>query len=175
MNNVVLKYFVNALILILLQVLVFNQIVLHVGSIALVPYIYILSVLLLPLDTPREVVVLVSFLVGLAVDFLSGSVAVHTAALVLVGFLRAPVLNSIAPRMGYNQGTYLSYLFYGWGWFLKYVLLIVLIHHFWLFLWEIFSLKAIVLILLKTVLNGLYSTIFIVVLHLIFKNRPVVA
>ncbi len=175
MNNVVLKYFANVLILILLQVLVFNQVILHVGNVALVPYIYILSILLLPLDTSRELVVIISFLVGLVIDFLSGTVAVHTAALVLVGYFRTPVLNAIAPRMGYNQGAYLSYLFYGWGWFLKYVLIIVLIHHFWLFLWQIFSLKAIFLILFKTVLNALYTTIFIVVLHLIFKNRPVVA
>ncbi len=175
MNNIIFKYTVNILILILLQVLVFNQVILHVSSIALVPYIYILSILLLPLDTPGEIVVLVSFFVGLIVDFLSGTIAVHTASLVLVGAIRTPILNSIAPRMGYNQGTYLSYLFYGWGWFLKYALIIVLIHHFWLFLWEIFSLKAIFLILIKTVLNTLYTLIFIVVLHLIFKNRPVVA
>ncbi len=175
MNRVFAKYLINALILIVLQVLVFNQINVKIGNFFITPFVYVLFIMLLPMDTKPEVVLWSAFFVGLVIDLLSWTVALHTASLVLVAYLRTFILNLIAPRMGYGQGTLPSYLFYGWGWFFKYAVLMVVIHDFWYYFLDTFSFSALGLILVKTVLNSLISITFILMLHYIFKNRPQIA
>ena len=175
MNRTFVKYFVNALIFILLQVLVFNQINVKIGDFFITPFVYILFIMLLPMDTKTDVVLWSAFFMGLVIDFLSGTVALHTASLVLVAYLRAPILNMIAPRMGYAQGNLPSYLFYGWGWFFKYAVLMALIHDFWYYFLDTFTFRALGLVIIKVIFNVIISVIFIFLMHYIFKNRPQVA
>jgi len=60
-----LTYFFLFVILIVTQLLVFNNIELS-GYIN--PYVYVLFILLLPFDVPRVVLLLSAFLLGLCID-----------------------------------------------------------------------------------------------------------
>lgn len=136
-------------ILVLIQVLIFNNIQLS-GYIN--PYIYILFILLLPFDTPGWLLLLLGFLMGLSIDIFTDTLGMHTIATTLIAFLRPYVLDIIAPRDGYETGTNPRIAYYGFSWFFKYAAILVVIHHFVLFYIEVFR------------FGGFFSTLFRVIL-----------
>ncbi|HNQ38403.1 MAG TPA: rod shape-determining protein MreD, partial [Prolixibacteraceae bacterium] len=69
-----IRYPVMFVVLVLLQVLLFNQI--HLGGF-LNPFMYVLFILLLPLSMPRYAVLLLSFFLGMTIDWFSNSPGLH--------------------------------------------------------------------------------------------------
>jgi rod shape-determining protein MreD len=86
---------VRFIVLLMVQVLVINQIELT-GYVN--PYIYILFIMMLPINMNKHMVLLLSLLMGLSVDIFSNTVGMHTSACLLIGFLRPYLLHFIAPR-----------------------------------------------------------------------------
>ena len=126
------------LVVVILQVLVMDNVMIN-GY--MVPYIYLLFILLMPFETPRWIQLLLGFILGLGIDFFEHTPGMHTFATVLIAFVRPYLLNLLAPRDGYEPDTYPRVHYYGFIWFLKYTLIIVVIHHFALFYMEVFQLK----------------------------------
>lgn len=154
-------------ILLLLQVLVFNNIQLS-GYIN--PYIYILFILLLPFDTPGWLLLLLGFLMGLSIDIFSDTLGMHTIATTLIAFLRPYVLDIIAPRDGYEAGTNPRIAYYGFSWFFKYAAILVLIHHFVLFYIEVFRFGSFFSTLFRVILSSAV-TLLIIILSQYFVFR----
>ena len=146
-------------VVILFQVLVMDNVMIN-GY--MIPYIYILFILLLPFETPRWVQLLSAFALGLSIDLFSGTLGMHTAASVLAAFARPYLLNLLAPRDGYDPETYPRVHYYGFLWFLKYAALIVVIHHLALFYLEVFQLKHFFSTLVRVILSSILSTSTIV-------------
>ncbi len=174
MKNYFIKYSIVFLLLIFLQLFLFNQVIVKIGNWFFVPYVYILALLLLPFDVKDEYLILSAFFIGLVIDIFSGTVALNAAASVIAAYMRKYILAWISPRMGYMQGTLPSYLFYGYGWFIKYALFFTFIHHLWFYLLDVFSFRLIGIVLVKALINTLISVIFILLLHFLFKNRPTI-
>jgi rod shape-determining protein MreD len=130
------KYLSYFIALILAQLLVFNNIEFS-GYIN--PYVYILFILLLPFTTPKLVLLVSAFLLGLTIDLFMGTPGVHSSATVLMAFSRSFVMSLFSPREGYQSGTYPRMVQFGVEWFVKYTVMLVLIHHFTLFYLEVFS------------------------------------
>jgi rod shape-determining protein MreD len=86
MINSIIRYFIIFIILILLQVLLFNNIQFS-GYIN--PYVYIMLILLLPVEIPAWSLLLISFFTGLTVDFFTGTPGMHASATLLSGFFSA--------------------------------------------------------------------------------------
>ncbi len=168
MINTILRYGLIFILLILLQVLVFNNIQFS-GYVN--PYVYILFILLLPMEIPSWLLLLSSFLMGIMIDFFSGSPGVHTSATVLAGFVRPYVLSLVAPRDGYEQGSDPSMFNYGFRWFASYTLLIVLIHHTALFYLEVFRFTGFFRTLLRVILSTIFSMTFILLLEYYRKRK----
>src|SRR5664280_1797661 len=126
MINSILRFGLIFILLVLLQVLLFNNIQFS-GYIN--PYVYIMFILLLPIEIPSWLLLILSFTIGMIIDFFSGSPGVHTFATVLSGFVRPYVIRVVSPKDGYESGSEPSMSNYGFRWFLSYTLLIVLIHH----------------------------------------------
>src|SRR5665647_2692560 len=126
MINSIFRFSLIFILLMLLQVLIFNNIQFS-GYIN--PYIYILFILLLPVEIPSWLLLILSFITGLLMDFFVGSPGMHTFSTVLAGFVRPFVLRAISPRDGYEANSAPSMLTYGFLWFLSYSLVIVLVHH----------------------------------------------
>lgn len=162
MINSVLRFSLIFVLLILLQVLLFNNIEFS-GYVN--PYVYIMFILLLPFEIPSWLLLVISFLTGLIIDFFCGSLGMHTSATVLAGFARPYVLRLIAPRDGYEPGSDPSMFVYGFGWFLIYSVLIVLIHHLVLFYLEVFRFADFFRTLLRVLLSSLFSVSFILLLE----------
>jgi len=168
MINSVLRFGAIVIILILLQVLVFNNIQFS-GFVN--PYIYIMIVLLLPSDTPAWLLLVVSFFTGLMIDLFSGSPGMHASATLVAGFSRSFVLRVISPRDGYESGSDLSMAAYGFRWFSIYTAAIVLIHHTTLFFLEVFRFADFFRTILRILLSSIFTIGFILLIEHYRKRR----
>jgi rod shape-determining protein MreD len=168
MINRISRFSLIFILLILLQVLVFNNIRFS-GYIN--PYVYIMFILLLPVEIPSWLLLLISFGTGAVMDIFCGSPGMHTSATVLAGFVRPYALRNISPRDGYEPGADPSMFIYGLRWFLIYSSLIVLIHHTALFYLEVFRFADFFHTLLRVLMSSLFSVTFILLLEYIRKGK----
>jgi rod shape-determining protein MreD len=158
MINQVFRYGLFFILLILLQVLFFNNIQFS-GYVN--PYVYVMFILLLPVEIPAWLLLLLSFGTGLTIDFFTGSPGMHSAATVLAGFIRPQILRVISPRDGYEAGSAPNMLTYGLRWFLTYSLVIILVHHTALFYLEVFRLSEFFRTMLRVLVSSLFTLTFI--------------
>jgi rod shape-determining protein MreD len=168
MINSILRLGLIFILLILLQVLLFNNIQFS-GYVN--PYVYIMFILLLPVEIPSWLLLLLSFITGLTIDFFSGSPGMHTSATVLAGFVRPYVLRLVSPRDGYESGNDPSMIAYGFRWFFIYSLLIVLVHHTTLFYIEVFRFADFFRTMLRVLLSSLFSMAFILLIEFYRRGK----
>lgn len=154
-----IKYAAMFVVLVLIQVLILNQVQFS-GFVN--PYIYILFVMLLPLSTPRYSVMLSGFFIGLTIDVFSNSPGLHTAATILIAYVRPFVIRSISGRED-EMSDYPGLKQNSFSWFLYYTALMVFLHHFLLFFLEVYTFSHFLTTLYRIVLSSLFS-IFIIVL-----------
>jgi rod shape-determining protein MreD len=168
MINSILRFGLLFIILILLQVLLFNNIQFS-GYVN--PYVYLMFIILLPVEIPSWILLLLSFATGLVVDLFSGSPGMHCSATLLAGFVRPYILAVVSPRDGYEGRSEPSMINYGFRWFLTYTLLIVLVHHTALFYLEVFRFTDFFRTLLRVLLSSLFTVIFIMFIEFYRKGR----
>jgi rod shape-determining protein MreD len=168
MINRILRLGLIFIILLLLQVLVFNNIQFS-GYVN--PYIYLMFILLLPFEIPAWLLLVISFLTGLIIDLFSGTPGMHTSATLLAGFVRPFVLRVISPRDGYESGADPSMVAYGFRWFFFYTVIMVFIHHTALFYLEVFRLTDFFRTFARVLLSSLFSVTFILFLEYFRKGK----
>lgn len=153
--------------LVLIQVLILN----HVQFSGFInPYVYVLFVLLLPLNSPRYVLLILGFLIGLTIDVFSNSLGVHAAATVFIAYIRPMVIGLISNREE-DKNNYPGLAQNKFGWFVYYVSVMVFMHHIVLFYLEVFTFSNFFETLYRAFLSSLFS-IFVIVLSqfLIFRD-----
>ncbi|MEI6822990.1 MAG: rod shape-determining protein MreD [Bacteroidota bacterium] len=168
MNNVFLKNSFRFFLLILLQVLVFDNINFR-GY--LNPYIYILFILLLPFETPKWFLLVSSFLIGFGIDLFSNTMGMHTAACVFIGYSRPGIISFVSTARDYEPGTTPSVRDLGITWFLKYSIIMVLLHHFAFFYLEVFSFHEFFYTFWRVIISTIFTIIFIVLGQYLFYKK----
>lgn len=167
--RLIIRYIIYFISLVLLQTLLFNYVSLGTG---LVPFVYILAVLLLPIDIQNWFLIIFSFFLGFTIDVFSDTLALNTMALLFVALIRPLVIQLLAPSDGYNVGTLPSFSSFKLGRFIVYALILVFFDQLIYFSFDIFAFSKFGIIILKTFVNTIFSVIFITILHLIFfKNK----
>jgi rod shape-determining protein MreD len=162
MINTVIRYGGVFVLLVMLQVLLFNNIQFS-GYVN--PYVYLLFILLLPVEIPSWLLLIISFATGALIDVFSASPGMHSSATVLAGFIRPGVLRLVSVREGYETGTSLSMHTYGFRWFLLYTTITVLVHHTALFYLEVFRFADFFRTLLRILLSSIFSILFILLIE----------
>jgi rod shape-determining protein MreD len=155
-----LKYLLQFVALVVMQLLIFNNIELS-GFIN--PYIYILFILLLPFEVPGLVLLFSAFMTGLVIDLFMGTPGVHSTATVLMAFARPGVLAIFSPREGYQSGTLPRLQQFGLEWFAKYAVMLVLIHHFTLFYLEVLTFHHFFSTFLRALLSALLTSLILII------------
>lgn len=168
MINSILRFGLIFILLIMFQVLLFNNIQFS-GYVN--PYVYVMFILLLPVEIPAWLLLLLSFVSGAVIDYFSGSPGMHSSATVLAGFVRPYVLRVISPRDGYDPNSDPSMLTYGFRWFLIYTLLIVLVHHTALFYLEVFRLSEFFRTFLRVLFSSVFSITFILLIEFYRRGK----
>ena len=160
MTAVVLQNIIRWVLLMTIQVLVFNNI--YLGGI-FNPYIYVLIILSLPIEISAVAVLFMGFSTGFVLDLFSHTYGMHTMAFTLFGFLRPMVLSLLAPRDGYAFGSSANAYDMGWGRYSAYALILIFTHHFLLFVLEGFASESAWIITQKVILNTLLTYVIILV------------
>ena len=168
MNNLYIRISIRFLILILIQVLLLNNI--HFLG-YLNPYAYIIFILLLPFETPRWLLLILAFALGLSVDVFSNSLGMHAAACVFAAFFRPGVMRLITSHKEYELGVEPSILDLGFQWFFMYTLILTGLHHFMLFLLEIFRFSNFFNTLEHSLENTIFTVFVIILSQYIFYRK----
>lgn len=154
--------------LVLLQVLVLNNIQLN-GY--LNPFLYVLFILMLPFSTPKWLVILLSFILGITIDLFTNTGGIHAFSSVLMGFVRHPVLKLIAPREGYDVKHVPTLQEFGFSWFFSYAGILVLVHHTSYFFLEVFRLSSFFHTLSRVILSLFFSLTLIFISQFFYSKR----
>ncbi|MBL7755540.1 MAG: hypothetical protein JNM44_13780 [Chitinophagaceae bacterium] len=170
----------NFLAVFLIQVVVLNDIVIR-SSITLfgipvfTPLIYPLVLMLLPVNIPHVVLMLGGFFTGLTMDLFCNTPGMHAAACVLLCYVRPYLLKLFFQQHIKELGSTTPTLFrLGFSSFIIYAALALLIHHFFFYLLQIWSLKNIHIILFKTILSGILSLLLVLLSQLLFARRELI-
>ena len=162
------RYSLQFLVLVLLQVFILNHIQLG-GYVN--PYLYILFILILPINTPKWLLLVLGFILGLTIDLFTHTPGMNSSATVLIAFIRPYILEIIAPREGYEKDSSPRVKLYGFTWFLRYTVILVFVHHFFLFFIEVFRFTDFFYTFGRVILSTAFSTILIVTSqYLIYRD-----
>ncbi|GAA4276855.1 rod shape-determining protein MreD [Aquimarina mytili] len=154
------------IILVLIQVMVLN----HVNFLGyLNPYIYIIFILLAPININKSLFLVISFILGLIMDVFGDSGGVHAAACTIIAFFRPVALRTVFGLSYEFQTVKLSNL--GFGERFAYVTIMVLTHHIVLFSLEIFNFSHILLIAKKTLFTSLFTIVITLLVLVLFRRK----
>ena len=164
MNSAVIMSFVRFFLLLAAQIIIFNNIDLF-GYIN--PFPYILFIILFPVNGNKQLLIATSFLLGITMDLFSNSGGVHATACLILAYSR-PYIFKFSFGLSYEyqtikiNDTLTPERF-------SFLLLSVVIHHFTLFILEVFQLSSLWDILLRTIVGTLFTLLICVILIYIFK------
>ncbi len=168
----ILKNIIRFIVLLLLQVLIFNNMdSLGLGSAYILPQIYVLFILLLPFETPVWLTIILSFLIGILVDFSLNTEGLHAFASCTMGYLRPRLTKSLSPRDGYDFNSEPTLRDQGISWFLAYGGILILAHHFLLFYLEKLSWSNFFSTLLTVLLSSVITLLIVVIYQYIVQTR----
>lgn len=165
-NSEILKNIIRFIGLILLQVFILNNI--NLGG-YINPYLYIIFILLYPVNADKSLLIFLSFLLGLSIDVFEDSGGVHAGACAFIAYIRPVVLKySFGVSYEYNSIN------------LKksdakerftYIAAMVFFHHIIMFSLEIFSFSHILLVFKSTLFSGVFSIILIIASLLLLDRK----
>lgn len=156
---------VRFIVLVLIQVLLLN----HVNFLGYInPYLYVLFLILLPFDFAQWKVIILGFLLGLTIDVFGDTDGIHAAACLVVAYIR-PILLRFSFGLSYDYQTIKFYKAPVEERF-AYISLIVIIHHFVLFLLTFFNFDHIILIFKDTLFSSIFTILLILIVTTLFKK-----
>ena len=143
--------------LVLFQVLVLNNIQ-FLGFVN--PYVYILFILALPVQIPRWFLLILAFILGLTIDIFSNTIGMHAFATVFVAFFRGGIIK-LFTNIEEGSNPTPSFYTFGVSAYVKFVVVMVLIHHVTLFVLEAFSFANIGILLAKIFVSTFVTVLLI--------------
>lgn len=167
MINPIVKQILNFLLLLLLQVLVFNHVCLF-GF--LNPNLYVLALFLIPFTLPKSAQYAIAFVIGFVVDMFNMTFGVHTSASMVLVLLRPYLMNLLNVN---KKKVELDIPLPGrkdLKWLLSYTVLLVLIHQVMVTMLEVFSFHRFGLTLLAIILNTAFTSLLVICCEYLFYS-----
>lgn len=160
MTSEILRNIGRFVLLVLLQGLILNDVSLWQGM--AIPYLYVLFLLMLPLETPRWAELLIGLVCGLSIDMFTNTIGIHASACALLAYVRPLLLKAIAPRDGYEFNVKPTIADMGIVWFMKYAVVLILIHHTWLLFLEVYSFSSFGHTMLRAILSSAFTFVLVI-------------
>ncbi len=155
MGSVVFWNSLRFVVAVLAQVLICN----HINFLGYInPLVYIYFIFLFPFNANRSLFLVLAFALGLTIDLFSDSGGANAAACLIIAYIRPFVLRFAFGISYEHQSIKLEKTAFGQR--IVYITILVVIHHFFLFLLEIFNISNILL----TLKNTLYFSIFTILI-----------
>ena len=167
MNSALLGNIARFILLLAAQVLVFNRIDLF-GFIN--PFPYVLFIILFPVNGNKSALLAASFFLGLIMDMFWNSGGVHATACLLLAYFR-PAIFKFSFGLSYEYQTVRLNDSLTPERF-SFILIAVVIHHFVLFILEVFKISFLWEILVRTMLSTVFTIITcIIIIYIIKPNK----
>lgn len=167
MNRTLLNI-IRFVALVVAQVLLINHI--RLGG-YVHPYIYLIFIMLLPINTPGWQVLIAGFSIGLVIDLFMGTLGMHAGATTMMAFCRPAIIRIVSgsQKLETNREPNINQL--GLPWYLRYTLSMVLVHNFTYFMLEGFSFHLVGQALLRILISVPVSTFLIIVVLYLFARE----
>ena len=169
MSNLV-KNIIRFIFFILFQVYVLDKIHLHQ---MLTPYLYFLFILWLPFKMNRTLLMLIAAVLGFTLDSFRHHPGFHTAACILIAYVRPFLINLLIPQEG-AETNYEEPSFKSMGGLLPYFIytaVLSLLHNTWLFFLEAWQFGDVWYFFIKTILSTAISLLLILITELLFTRK----
>ena len=135
------------------------------------PFVYILFILLLPVNLNKSVLLILAFITGLSVDYFGNTLGLNAAATVMMAFARPGIINLFFSNQDFIGEEEPGISKIGFGGFLRYSFVMVLIHHATLFILEVFSLNNILFTFYRIALSTTATIVVIIIIVLLFSKK----
>jgi hypothetical protein len=167
--SLLFKNIIRFIFIMFIQIFVLNKIPpLHQF---IVPYFYFVFILWLPFKMGRSALLLISFSVGMVVDMFFKTPGLHAAACVLIAFVRPFLINLLLPKEATDWGNEEpSKKTMGPVPYATYLIILTLLHHFYLILLEWMQFGSFLYFIGKLVATTLIS-LFLIMIADLFLNR----
>jgi rod shape-determining protein MreD len=152
-----IKIILTTIIVILLQVTIFNRLQINGWG---YPMVYILLLLNIPPQNPRWIEMLVGTLVGLIIDICNNSLGVNMAACVALAYLRPIILKKMVQDVERIKGEICSRSVGGIE-YLKCIVLLTILHHLMVFGLEAWSIQNWLLIVIQTLCSSFLTILLL--------------
>lgn len=167
MNNIFFSNAFRFIGLVFLQILIFNNINLF-GY--LNPYPYLAFVFLFPYKKERSDLLILSFLLGLTLDFFTDSGGVHAASTLFIAYFRLYFVRLILRKSEFDYVTFqLNSI--AVDKVLLYFFVLIFIHHFLMFGLEFFDINSFFEILKRTLLSTIFTFLVTTFGYYIFSKK----
>ena len=153
MNNLALNNTIRFISLLFLQVFILNHVNIfgHIN-----PMVYIAWVFLYPVRKTRGLFLILSFLLGISIDFFSDSGGINAFAITFIAYFRLPILMTVLRKsdLDYAQFNLKSLSI---NKIILFISILTVIHHFIIFSLEYFSFSEFLNIISSTVLTSIFT------------------
>ncbi|MCD7972787.1 MAG: rod shape-determining protein MreD [Candidatus Azobacteroides sp.] len=155
--STILRYSLFFLVVVIIQIFILNGMN-FLGYAT--PFIYIYFIIKLPVDINKNILLILSFLLGFIIDIFCNTPGINAAATVFAGFLR-PYLIPALVTLDTAENRNPSIQLFGLQPFLRYIGVLIFIHHALLLTFESFSLFDPLVVLLRIVACSLFTFVLI--------------
>jgi hypothetical protein len=168
MNRKFIGNIVRFILLALAQIYIFNKIQVS-GYIN--PQVYVLFILMLPFEISGFWLLSFAFAIGLTIDYFQHTPGMHAAASVIMAFFRPGVIRLVGKKDDLEPWQYPNVRDAGSVWFLTYVIILVFLHHIFLFYMEVFRFREFFQTLIKVLINTVLTSLIIMIIQYLFYSR----
>ncbi len=167
MNNLVLKNTIRFIGLLFLQVLIFSHMNIF-GNIN--PMVYIVWVFLFPVRKNRSLFLILSFLLGISIDFFLDSGGINAFAITFIAYLRLPILIAIMRKSDFDY-VQINLRTISINKAFLFITTLTIIHHFIVFSLEYFNFNAILTIISNTILTSVFTILISTLGIALFRKK----
>ena len=146
------------ILLVFIQVVILNHISFLIYAI---PFAYIYFILKLPISTNRNLLLFLGFLLGFSIDIFTKTPGINAAATTFIAFIREPVIK-LFYMSDESEVEIPGIAKMGWGGFIKYAFLLILVHTILLICIESFSILNIKLIVYRILGSTFLTTLLVI-------------
>ncbi|MBN8697712.1 MAG: rod shape-determining protein MreD [Bacteroidetes bacterium] len=168
MINEIIRNIIRFILLVLVQALIIKNI--ELGRF-INPFIYVLFIVVLPFETPKWLLLVSAFVLGITIDMFYDTAGMHAAATVFMAYIRPGVLKLFSPRDGYEFGTQPTVQYLGVPWFLSYASILVVLHHLVLFYIEVFRFSEFFSTFFRVIISSIFTLLLIVITQYLFNRK----
>ena len=168
MSRITLQQIFLFIVYLLYQVMILQNVVIYHSAFC---FLYVLYLILLPVEANPLVLMAFGFLMGFAVDLFYESIGLHAFASVMIMYIRNYWLNSLTPQGGYDSNSVPSVAMNGVQWFLVYAVPLIFLHHSLLFFLEAGGFGMFWYTLWKVLTSTVFTTVVILIAQFLFPGR----